>query len=62
VVAGTVDTDVADRATHVSLLQEFGAEAAWEDPLRCVAEAVERWLRREWAIPVTRGALPLRDH
>jgi glycerate kinase len=47
VVAGTVDTDVADRAAHVSLLQEFGAEAAWEDPLRCVAEAVERWLRRE---------------
>ena len=51
VVAGVVDDEVAARATHVSLLAEFGSEAAWGDPLGCIERAAAGWLRREEARP-----------
>jgi glycerate 2-kinase len=48
VVAGVVDGEVAGRVTSVSLLEQFGSEASWGDPLRCVTQAAEQWLRGEW--------------
>jgi glycerate kinase len=48
VVAGVVDEEVADRVASVSLLEQFGSEASWGDPLGCVTQAAEQWLRREW--------------
>ena len=48
VVAGVVDGEVAGRVASVSLLEQFGSEASWGDPLRCVTQAAEQWLRREW--------------
>lgn len=48
VVAGAVDRGVRGPAASVSLLDEFGTEASWGDPLGCVTEAVSRWIRREW--------------
>jgi glycerate 2-kinase len=52
VVAGVVDgsgTDmVAGRAARVSLLDRFGPEASWGDPLGCVTRAAGQWLREEW--------------
>ncbi|MFD2090828.1 glycerate kinase family protein [Blastococcus deserti] len=47
VVAGAVEADVAGRATAVSLLQEFGSDAAWGDPLGCIERATTAWLRKE---------------
>jgi glycerate 2-kinase len=52
VVAGVVDDSATDkvsgRAASVSLLAEFGSEASWGDPLGCVTQAAEQWLRGEW--------------
>ena len=48
VVAGAVDPGVADRVPSVSLIEEFGAETSWRDPLGCVTRATTQWLRREW--------------
>ena len=52
VVAGVVDDTatsmVTGRATSVSLLDRFGSDASWGDPLGCVTSAVADWLRREW--------------
>ena len=48
VVAGVVDEQVAGRAPSVSLLEQFGSDASWGDPLGCVTQAAEQWLRREW--------------
>jgi glycerate 2-kinase len=47
-VAGVVDDDVAGRATAVSLLDTFGSDASWGDPLGCITAAVAEWLRQEW--------------
>jgi glycerate 2-kinase len=47
VVAGTVDDAVAGRATSVSLIQEFGLDAAWGDPLGCVQRATAARLEKE---------------
>jgi glycerate kinase len=44
VVAGDVDAGVAGRVPAVSLLESFGSDAAWGDPLGCVTTAVERRL------------------
>jgi glycerate kinase len=48
VIAGAVDDDVKGRAPTVSLLEEFGEQASWRDPLGCVLRATTEWLRREW--------------
>jgi glycerate kinase len=50
VVAGVVDDAVAPRVANVALLDEFGSEASWGNPLGCVAQVAERWLR-EWRAP-----------
>jgi len=47
VVAGGVDADVAGRVANVSLLDEYGSEASWGDPLGCVTQAATRWLRQQ---------------
>ncbi|MCW2635671.1 MAG: glycerate kinase [Blastococcus sp.] len=47
VVAGVVDDDVKGRAPSVSLLEEFGEEASWRDPVGCVIRATTDWLRRD---------------
>ena len=44
VVAGDVDPSVRGRAPSVSLLEEFGVEASWGEPLPCVTRAVRRHL------------------
>lgn len=44
VVAGDVAPEVADRATAVSLLAEFGPAAAWGDPTGCIGRATAGWL------------------
>lgn len=46
VVAGDVDPQVAGRGTAVSLLDLFGPEASWGDPLGCVTRAATDWLRQ----------------
>jgi glycerate kinase len=46
VVAGTIDDPVDEALPAVSLSERFGTAAAWGEPLRCVAEATEEWLRR----------------
>lgn len=51
VVAGDVDDGVAGRATALSLLAEFGTDAAWGDPLGCIERATTAWLRTEEARP-----------
>jgi glycerate 2-kinase len=48
VVAGVVDAEVRDRVANVSLLERFGDEASWGDPLGCVERATSEWLREEW--------------
>jgi glycerate kinase len=52
VVAGVVDDSardmVAGRVASVSLLEEFGPEASWGDPLGCVTRAASAWIHREW--------------
>ncbi|SOE03847.1 glycerate kinase [Blastococcus haudaquaticus] len=48
VVAGAVDQEVAGRVAAVSLLDEFGSEASWGDPLGCVTQAATQWLGQEW--------------
>lgn len=48
VVAGVVDDEVAGRAPHVSLLEQFGSDASWGDPLGCVTQAVADRIRQEW--------------
>jgi glycerate kinase len=48
VVAGVVDEEVTGRAASVSLLDEFGSEASWGDPLGCVTQAAAQWIRQEW--------------
>jgi glycerate kinase len=48
VVAGAVDDDVKGRVPNVCLLEQFGEEASWRDPLGCVIRATTEWLRREW--------------
>ena len=48
VVAGVVDDAVAGRATSISLVETFGAEASWRDPLGCVTRATSRWIEQEW--------------
>lgn len=48
VVAGAVDEGVAGRAASISLLERFGTEASWRDPLGCVTRATSEWIRREW--------------
>ena len=47
VVAGAVESDVPRGATAVSLLTEFGRDAAWSDPLGCIERATRAWLRKE---------------
>jgi hypothetical protein len=32
----------------VSLLEEFGSDASWGDPLGCITRAVADRIRREW--------------
>jgi glycerate kinase len=49
VVAGAVEDEVAERANAVSLLAEFGRDAAWGDPLGCIERATTAWLRKEEA-------------
>ncbi|MDK3255036.1 glycerate kinase [Blastococcus capsensis] len=51
VVAGAVEEQVAAPATAVSLLDSFGPEAAWGDPLGCIERATTRWLRKEVTRP-----------
>jgi glycerate 2-kinase len=48
VVAGVVDDQVRDRVANVSLLERFGDEASWGDPLGCVERAASEWIRGEW--------------
>jgi glycerate kinase len=48
VVAGAVEAEVAGRAPSVSLVDRFGADAAWGDPTGCIRRAVEDWLAHEW--------------
>ena len=48
VVAGVVDAGAAGRVPSVSLLDEFGTDASWGDPLGCVTHATSGWLRREF--------------
>ena len=48
VVAGVVADEVAGRAPSVSLLEQFGSEASWGDPLGCVTRAVADRIRRGW--------------
>jgi glycerate 2-kinase len=48
VVAGAVAEEVAGRVASVSLLDEFGPEASWGDPLGCVRQAAAGWLDEEW--------------
>jgi glycerate kinase len=48
VVAGAVDGEVAGRVASISLLEEFGPEASWRDPLGCVTRATTKWIREEW--------------
>jgi glycerate kinase len=48
VIAGAVEHGVAERVANVSLLEQFGAEASWRDPLGCVTRATTDWIRREW--------------
>jgi len=48
VVAGVVDDAVAGRAEHVSLLEEFGSDASWGNPLGCITQAVADQIRRKW--------------
>lgn len=43
-VAGDVTDDVRRRIAWVSLLEEFGVRAAWDEPLTCVTRAVARRL------------------
>ena len=38
--------DEAARASAVSLLAEFGTEAAWGDPLGCIERTTTAWLRK----------------
>jgi hypothetical protein len=45
---GSGNDMVAGRATSVSLLDRFGSDASWGDPLGCVTQAAEQWLREEW--------------
>jgi glycerate 2-kinase len=45
VLAGLVDEDVAGRVESVSLIARFGPEASWRDPVGCVTQAAEQWLR-----------------
>jgi glycerate 2-kinase len=45
VLAGLVDDDVAGRVESVSLIARFGPEASWRDPVGCVTQAAEQWLR-----------------
>ena len=47
VVAGAVEVEVAEPATAVSLLAEFGPHAAWDDPLGCIERATTAWLRKK---------------
>jgi glycerate kinase len=47
VVAGVVDEEIAGRVAGTSLLDEFGPEASWGDPLGCVTEAATRWLHQQ---------------
>ena len=47
VVAGVVAEEVAGRVASVSLLDEFGPEASWGDPLGCVTRAAAGWLNEE---------------
>jgi glycerate kinase len=48
VVAGVVDSGVAARTASISLIDQFGTEASWRDPLGCVTRATAEWIRREW--------------
>ncbi|MGY1836667.1 glycerate kinase [Blastococcus sp. SYSU DS0510] len=43
-VAGAVEVEVSDGATAVSLLDAFGPDAAWGDPLGCIERATRTWL------------------
>jgi glycerate kinase len=45
VVAGVVDADGRGRVPSVSLVDEFGSDAAWGDPLGCIERATASWLR-----------------
>jgi glycerate 2-kinase len=45
VLAGLVDDDVAGRVESVSLIERFGPELSWRDPVGCVTQAAEQWLR-----------------
>jgi glycerate kinase len=51
VVSGVVDEEAAGRAPSVSLVEQFGSDAAWGDPLGCVARTVADRIRREWTPP-----------
>jgi glycerate kinase len=48
VVAGAVDAEVAGRVSSISLLDTFGAEASWRDPLGCVTRATTDWIETRW--------------
>lgn len=45
VVAGTVDAGGTGRVPSVSLVDEFGSDAAWADPLGCISRATAGWLQ-----------------
>jgi glycerate kinase len=47
VVAGAVESAV-EGVPCVSLLDRFGADAAWRDPTGCIRRTVEDWLANEW--------------
>jgi glycerate 2-kinase len=47
VVAGAVEQEAAAGATAVSLLDTFGPDAAWGDPLGCIERATTEWLRTQ---------------
>lgn len=51
VVAGAVEADVPSWATAISLLDRFGPDAAWGDPLGCIERATATWLRKEETPP-----------
>jgi len=48
VVSGVVDDEVRGRVANVPLLERFGEEASWGDPLGCVTRATAEWIRGEW--------------
>jgi glycerate kinase len=46
-IAGVVDPSGAGRLPSISLVDRFGTDAAWRDPLGCVTRATAGWLRTE---------------